>query len=137
MSDRTVPLAKGLIAALKADAGVSAITDKIYTKVPQGADFPYVKLRFAAEDAGTKDAFRQEFRVSVQCFARENGTESAVEIAADLMAACITALDRQEASVTMTAGTLVMLQYDGGQDLFVENDGKTYQSIAFFKAETE
>lgn len=137
MSDRTRPLLKGIIAALKADAGVSAITSRVYSQVPQRASFPYVKVRLSAEDAGTKTAARQEFRVSIQCFARENGTRSSVDVAAALQEACFAALDRQEASVSLDAGTLVMLQYNGSQDLFMENDAKTYQSVMFLKAITE
>lgn len=128
---------KGLIAALKADAGVSAITTRVYSNVPQGAAFPYVKIQLAAEDAGLKDLARQDFRVSVQSFARENGTNSALELAGDLQAAIFASLDRQEGSVTMESGVLTYLQFDGGLDLFLEDDGKTQQSVIFFKAITE
>lgn len=128
---------KGLIAALKADAGVSGITTRVFSQVPQKTSYPYVRIQLSSEDAGTKSSARQDFRVSVQSIARENGTKSAVELAGDLQAAVFAALDRQEASVTMDSGVLTYLQFDGGQDLFPEDDGKTYQSILFFKAITE
>lgn len=137
MADRTLTLLKGLVAALKADAGVSAITSRVFSQVPQRTSYPYVKIQLQAEDAGVKDLTRQDFRISVQSFAREDGTESAVEIAGNLQSAVFAALDRQEASVTMDSGELTYLQFEGGLDLFEEDDGKTYQSVLFFKAITE
>lgn len=131
MSDSALPLIKGVVARLKAVSDVTDIVStRIYTRVPQKATYPYINIRINSEPFAAKDFSDMRHRVTVQAFSRKKTFVEALQV----RAAVQDALDRQEANVTVALHSLVLLQHDGTADVFLEDDGKTWQSVIEFDA---
>lgn len=121
---------KGIITRLKATAGLTAITStRIFTDVPQKTAFPYAYVSTTMSDYSTKDsATGVSLKLTVQVFSQEPAPDEVM----DAQAAIITALDRQEANVTVTGHTLVMLQKGALIDITKEPNGVIWQSVTQF-----
>lgn len=130
MADTALPVVKAVIAALKAAAPVAAIVaQRVYSDVPQAATFPYVAVSVQSEPFAANDFSGQSHSLRVQSFSRKATIEEALTIRAAVMAA----LDRQESALTLDTGTLVKCEYSGLSDAFIEDDGKTWQSVIEFE----
>ncbi|MBZ9975481.1 DUF3168 domain-containing protein [Mesorhizobium sp. BR-1-1-10] len=126
MADTAVPVIKGIIAALKASAPVvTLVGTRIYSDVPQDATFPYLVVSVQSEPFAANDFSGQSHTVRLQAHSRKSTISEALLI----RAAAMTALDRNEASISLDAGTLVKCEYSGLSDAFIEDDGKTWQSV--------
>lgn len=134
MADSANEVIKGIVTRLKA---VTAVTDivstRIYSSAPQGVTYPFIVVTAQSEDFSTKDYASMKQRVRVQAFSRYNGSKQVL----DVRAAVETALNRQEANVTVTGFSLVRLERATLATAFLEGDGKTWQSVIEFDAVTQ
>ena len=129
MADTALPVIKAVIAALKAASTVSVLVgSRVYSDVPQGGAFPYVKVSVQSEPFAASDFSGQSHTVRLQAFSREASIEECLAI----RAAGLNALDRHEDALSLDAGSLVKCEYSGFSDAFIEDDGKTWQSICEF-----
>lgn len=106
-------------------AVVSAIADRIFTDVPQKATFPYLVLGVDTEPFAASDFSGQTHTLRLQVFSQAATVKEALTI----RKLCLDALDRQETSIALSAGTLVKCEYSGSGTMFQEDDGKTWQAI--------
>lgn len=131
MADTSNEILKGCIAALKADGTLSGLVgQRIYVDVPQKAQFPYIKLGLETQPFATQSFSGCEHLIKVQIFSRDSSSYEASRI----RAACWNVMDRNEGAITLDSGTLVMMQYSGLGTLFQEDDGRTWQALAEFRA---
>lgn len=129
MADYAPQLIKAVVATLKADAGVvELVGTAVFTDVPQRQEFPYLRVSSTSEPFAANDFSGQQHTVRVQCFSRKAGIKECLLVRAAVMAA----LDRQEGSILLDAGTLIKCEYTGVADAFIEDDGKTWQSVIEF-----
>lgn len=121
----------GLVAALKSDAGVSAlISGRVYDEPPQSAVFPYIRLggiepRPLRTDA--KSAARVAF--SIEVHSRPNAGRVEATRAAE---AVVAALNEREGALTVTGFDVVRLQWmttTTGRDV----DGQSYLALVAFE----
>lgn len=138
MSDSALPLIKGIITRLKAVSAVTNIVGsgssaRIYSIVPQQTTFPYIKIIVSSEDWSAKDFVGMRHIVRIQGFSRE----PSIKEVGDIRAAVISALERQEANITVTGYTLVRLDKSALSDIITNEDGETQQSIIEFEAITQ
>lgn len=125
MADTALSVIEATVAALKATAAVTTIVgQRIYTDVPQKTDFPYVVVSVQSEPFAANDFSGQAHQLRIQAFSRKAGIKEALQI----RKAAVDALDRQEASLSVPG--LVKCEYAGLSDAFIEDDGKTWQSVA-------
>ena len=128
MADSGLVLIKGIVARLKSFTTLTNIVGQnIYTKVPENTAFPYVKINATAEPWAAFEFSDMKHRLRVHGFSR-----SSVEQVLEIRESIFNALDRQEANVTLDSGNLVRLEFSGLADAFVEEDGKTWQSVVEF-----
>lgn len=131
MSEDTKSLLKGVISKLLADSLITAkVGQRVYSKIIQQSDFPYIKVRISSTPWDNKCNSGGEYEITVQAFSRKGSPEECLEIK-KLIYNC---LHRQESGVTLDTGALIILQAEGLNDFFIENDGITFQSIIRFKA---
>lgn len=129
MADTALPVLKAVIARLKGVSAISAIVgSKVYTDVPQTTAPPYIVVSVQSQPFAANDFSGQQHTVRVQSFSRTASINQCLQLRALVM----DALDRQEDTLPLTAGDLVFCQYDGVADAFVEDDGKTWQSVIEF-----
>lgn len=131
MSDSALPLIKSIIARLKATVALTAIVgQRIYTIVPQQTTFPYVKISVSSEDWSAKDFVGMRHILRVQGFSRK----ASVKEVGDIRAAVVTALERQEAALTIDSPfTIIRLDKSALSDIITNEDGETQQSIVEFE----
>lgn len=130
-SDSGLPLLAGVITRLKNTAALTAIVGtKIYSKVPQQTDFPYVIVSMTAGDWSAKDFAGMLHKLRVQGFSSASSPVEALQI----RAAVIESLERQESSITVTGYTLVQFEKGSLSGIMIENDGIIQQSIVEFDA---
>jgi hypothetical protein len=133
MADVTAPLIKALESVLKADTDVSAVVaGRVFTDVKQGTQFPYLTVRVTSEPFAADDFSGQTHTITLQSRSRKS---SPAEAMAGRKAA-VEALDRHEEKLTLDEGTVVMCQYSGFADTFIEDDGKTWQAVATLEVTT-
>lgn len=126
-------LQKGLVAALKADAGVSALVGaRVYDEPPQSATRPFVRIgnvepRPLRTDA--KAAASVAFGIEVHSRPATSGRVEATQIAE----AVVAALDEQESAVTV-AGFDVVHIFWLTQTVGRDDDGESYLAIVAFDA---
>ena len=125
-------LQKGLVAALKADAGVTAIVgNRVYDEPPQSAIRPYIRIGAIVPQALRTQCKRAaNVAFSIQCHSRP--LSGRVE-ATGLSDAVVAALDEQEDAVTVAGFDLVKLHWMT-TDTDRDEDGQSYLSIAVFDA---
>lgn len=130
MADTALPVVKAMIAALKAAPGIAGLVGpRIYTDVPQDEPFPYIVVSLTSEPFAANDFSGQTHLVRAQAFSREATIEECLR----LRAAVMDTLDRKEGRLILDAGMLVKCEYSGGDRPFIEDDGKTWQSVAEFE----
>ena len=126
MADSALVVIKAVIVTLKANPTLAAIVgDRIYTDVPQKTDFPYVVVSVQSEPFAACDFSGQSHDLRVQAFSRQAGIAECLNI----RKAALDALDRKETDISLSSGTLVKCEYSGLSDAFIEDDGKTWQSL--------
>jgi hypothetical protein len=124
--DSALTVIEAVIVTLNADVTVNALlAGRIYTDVPQKADFPYLVLSIDSEPFAASDFSGQTHSLRLQVFSQSDGAKESLTI----RKTCTDALDRQEGSITLSAGTLVKCEYSGSGTMFQEDDGKTWQAI--------
>lgn len=125
-------LQKGLVAALRADAGVTAlVSTRVYDDPPQDVTFPYVRIGDIQEQPyDTQTQTGAEPIVDIRVYSRPNAGK--VE-ASRVSAAIYDALHRQEASVTVAGFTLIELRRDA-LSTRRQSDGRTWESVSVFRA---
>ena len=106
--DFALSLHKGLIAALVADAGVSAlVSNRVYDEPPSNPTLPYLRITDASPSAFDTDSTEGAL-VQVGFEAHSESASGRVE-AVQIAEAVKSALHRQEGAVTTTGFTLVEL----------------------------
>ena len=103
----------------------SAVAGRIYTDVPQKATFPYVQLSVDTQPFAANDFSGQAHTLRIQVFSQEATAKQVMAI----RKLCLDALDRQEANIVLSSGSLVQCQYLGSDTPFQEDDGKTWQAV--------
>lgn len=130
MADTTLPVLKAVIALLKGIPAISSIVgSKVYTDVPQKTAFPYLVVSCQSQPFAANDFSGQQHAVRVQSFSRSASISQCLQLRALVM----DALDRQESALSLESGGLILSQYEGFADAFIEDDGKTWQSVIEFK----
>lgn len=125
-------LQKGLVRALKADAGVAAIVGfRVYDEPPENVTFPYIRLG-GIEPRPLRTDGRAAARVtfSIEVHSRPVGGRNEATILAD---AVVAALNERESSLTLTGYEVVRLQWMT-QTAARASDGKSYLAIIAFEA---
>lgn len=128
MADTALAVFTGVVTRLKAFTGLTAITQNIFSAVPQGTLPPYVEINIMSQPFAANDFSGQQHTVRVQAHSQSGSKKEALQIRQQVMAA----LDRQEAQLSISGTTLVKCEYDGFSDCFIEDDGKTWQSVIEF-----
>ncbi|UEM08066.1 DUF3168 domain-containing protein (plasmid) [Skermanella rosea] len=99
----TAALLAGIYARLDAQ-----LTTPVYSHVPQGQAYPYVRFGdIAMDDASAKDIELHEWEMQIHAFSRSK--ESAAEVLG-ILKNIYAALHNQEAAITVSGGTLVMIR---------------------------
>lgn len=125
-------LQRGVIAALKADAGVSALVGvRIYDEPPQGVTMPYIRIgNIEPRPLRTDCGAAADVVFGVEAHSRPvSGRVEATRIAE----AVVAALDEQESAITVTGFTLVHLLWLT-QTVGRDDDGESYLAIIAFEA---
>lgn len=124
--DSALAVIQAVIVTLNANTGVNTLlAGRIYTDVPQKAAFPYMVVSIDSEPFAASDFSGQSHSLRLQVFSQADSAKEALSI----RKACTDALDRQEGSISLSAGTLVKCEYSGSGTMFKEDDGKTWQAI--------
>ena len=130
MSDFAVALQTTVYNAL---IGNSALTTKlggnnIYDFVPEGTDFPYVKIgEETATDNGTKTLQGNEHTLVIHSFSRYRGSKEVKNIMSRIYALL------HESSLSVSGASLVNLRFEFS-DVIKENDGRTTHGLQRFRA---
>lgn len=125
-------LQAGIVAAIKADSGVSdLVSSRVYDEPPQGVVRPFVRIgEIEPQALRTQGKRAANVAFSVQCHSRPlSGRVEATRIAE----AVVSALSEQEEAVTVAGFDLVKLHWmttTTGRD----DDGQSYLSIVAFDA---
>lgn len=117
-------LVKGIVARLK-----SAVSTRSYLDAPQNAIFPYITVDISGDERYTKTTTDTQYQIVINTWSRDKSPEDTLT----LLASVKSALDRQESSITLDSGTLVMLQYVS-EDCFKDPDGVTWHGIQIYNA---
>lgn len=133
MADSSLATLKSLRSKLLASAALSAlIGQRIYNKAPQTTAYPFVLLTCTSSFDGVINA-KQTFRHRIRCQA---WSQVSLEEAVNIRALIFEAIHRQ--ALTMDSPfTCIDAQVGELTDIFVEPDGKTYQSIIEFNLVVE
>lgn len=111
---------------------VSAVTNlvgqRIYTDAPQKATFPFILLSITAAPWDAKDFSGMMPTVRVQAFDKTKK----MDVVADIQAAVLGALDRQESNITIAGHDLTLCQKGALIDISKQPDGVVWQSITDF-----
>ena len=121
----------GLVAALRADAGVSALVgSRIYDEPPESATRPYIRIG-GIEPQPVRSACGGAARVAfgIEVYSRPI-TAGRVE-ATKIAEAVVSALDTNEAAVDVGDYTLVTLEWTT-QTVARDEDGVSYLAIIAF-----
>lgn len=129
-SDSAIPLLTAVMTRLNAWANLTAIVAaKIYSDVPQGVLFPYVTVEtMPSNEFDTKDFVGMQYKVRVKGYSNKQSRLEALQI----RAAVIEALERQEASISISGFNLVQFVKGTLFDIITADDGVTKISIAEF-----
>tara|TARA_R110000851_G_scaffold304131_3_gene461911 strand:- start:1303 stop:1710 length:408 start_codon:yes stop_codon:yes gene_type:complete len=129
MADSALAVIEGIVSRLNTYTPVNdLLLGAVYTDVPQQSKPPYAVLSIDSDDWSTKSSSDMSHVLRVQVFSNKKGIKQALTI----RSAIVDALDRQEASVTLSSGTVMLMQKGGLNTAFKEPDGKTWQSVVQF-----
>jgi hypothetical protein len=128
--DSTIASLKGVRNKLIANSALIALVgNKIYNKAPQETIYPFVKVSINTELSPVINNSSQVFIHILRCQA---WSQISLEEAINIRSAIFNALHRQ--SLTLDSPfKLIDCQVNTLFDAFLENDGKTYQSVIEFK----
>lgn len=138
MADSTLIAIKGIVAKLKAEAGLIAIITPspdttgqkgIYTEIPQQSSFPYCLVEIESKPWAQDDASSMQHKITVHGYSRKNSMQEAANIAIQ----AYNALDRQEAGISIDSGNILECVFDGVKTTFKEPDGITWHSVIEFR----
>ncbi len=133
-ADSQWALQKAIFAALSADAGIKALIGdppRIFDHVPPQSIFPYLAIGETSSrpfDVKTNEGMEQT--LTLHSWSRYRGLK---EIK-DIMAAVVTAVDRQ--ALSLAGHTLVLLRFELGTT-FLDSDGLTRHGVQRFRAITQ
>ena len=123
MSYRATEVLKGIIARLSA---VTAVTDivstRIYSSVPDNPSFPYLTVAINASENKTKSTSKYIYEITIQSYSRKPSQKQTH----DIHAAIHSALDRQEANVSLDSGNVVLLEHQSTIGIVRDPDGVTW-----------
>lgn len=129
MNDQTLNIIKDVTAALKADSAVAAIVGtRVYTDIPNGVAFPFIRLSVQSNSFSTKTETGMETILQVACFDRKDSIQSV----ANLREKVYNVLNRGEATV-FTNSQAWLCEFTGTNQILKDPDGQTWQAIAQFK----
>ena len=129
MGDSTRVGLKGIMARLRAFTDLTDIVStRIFSNVPQQADFPYVNVAFASVPWDQQDDANLQHTITVSGYSRLSSPSEAMQIAEKAYAA----LNRQEDNITLDSGSVVLLMFSGIKTTFKEDDGVTWHSVTEF-----
>ena len=129
MADSTLVAMKGIIARLKATSDITDIVaQRIYSSIPQQEAFPYIEVEIESRDWSQQDDANMQHLVRVHCYSRTNSLEQAATVTEKVY----NSLNRQENSITIDTGSVVVIQFDGVKTTFKEQDGVTWHSVIEF-----
>ena len=134
MAYRATELLKGIIARLKA---ISAVTDivgqRIYSSVPDNPTFPYLTVGILASENKTKDRSKYRYDIAIQSYSRKDSQKETH----DVHAAIDSALDRQEHTISLDAGEMVLLEHISTIGLVRDPDGVTWLQVSNYISHVE
>lgn len=125
-------LQKGVVAALKADAGVSALVGtRVYDEPPQDPVRPYIRIgNIEPRPLRTACGQASQTVFSLECYSRPfAGRVECTKVAE----AAVEALDEQHAAITVDGFNLVYLFWVT-QTVGRDTDGESYTGIVAFEA---
>lgn len=116
---------KKIIDKLLATSTITAkVSTRIYPHIIQNTTFPYVKVSVKqSTDFDFKES-NFEYKAKIQVFSRSQSNKEAIEI----MELIFLTLNRKEETFT----GITHIQQSNLDDLFIEDDGITWQSIKEF-----
>lgn len=130
MSDTAKAALKAVVSRLLGLAPItSLVSNRVFSHVPQNTTFPYITVRIESEPELTFNKSNMIHRLRIQAFSQQPTLKEAL----DLREAIYNALHRQQGALTLDAGSCTYVQFSGLADAFIEDDGKTYQSIIEFE----
>jgi hypothetical protein len=128
-------LQKGILAALRANSGVTAlVSTRIYDEPPQNVTFPYMRFGEIQPSAFDTDTTEGSI-VGLSVEAHSRSASGRVE-ATQMVEAVKEALHRQEASVTVTGHTLVELIFQT-YSVTRDDEGRGYTAVIALQAMLE
>lgn len=127
MADTALTVVGAVVTCLKAFPGLAAFKNNIFSAIPQGTSFPNVEVNIMSQPFAANDFSGQQHTVRIQAHSQSGSKQEALAIRQQVMAA----LDRQETALSIPG--LVKCEYDGFSDCFIEDDGKTWQSLIEFQ----
>lgn len=129
MADSTYVTLKAVIAKLKANSNlVSVVGTKVYNDVPQQTAFPYCLVEIQSEPWDTDEDANMQHTIRVHGFSNKPSNSVAVRIAEY----SYEALNRQEGSITLDSGDVVLCQFSGVKTTLKEPDGDVWHSVIEF-----
>ncbi|WP_185933320.1 DUF3168 domain-containing protein [Rhizobium sp. P007] len=130
MADTALAVIRAAIKALKEAPAVAAlVSERVFADVPQREEFPYIVVSVQSEPFAANDFSGQTHQLRIQAFSRKPGSKEALQI----RKAAVELLDRNEAVLVLEEGDLIKCEYSGLSDAFIEDDGKTWQSVCELK----
>lgn len=126
-------LQAGLVAALKADAGIAALVGaRVYDEPPQGVVFPYVAIGALDVEPFRNSCALSAWRVSFAVEAHSRPVSGRVE-ATRIAEAIALAIDEQEPAITV-AGHVLEWVFWQTQAVTRDADGESYIARVAFTA---
>ncbi|WP_226782752.1 DUF3168 domain-containing protein [Oceaniglobus trochenteri] len=125
-------LQAGIVAALKADGGVTALVgDRVYDEPPKKPTFPYIRVgNIEPRPLRTDCGAAADVALGLEVYSRpKSGRVECTRIAE----AVVAALDERESSVVVVGFDLVSLQWMT-QTVGRDSDGESYLAIIAFSA---
>jgi hypothetical protein len=139
MPDAALSLFTGVINRLRGYTALNALVGgpmpntRIFSAVPQQQIFPFVKVSVMSQPFASSSFSGQQHTVRVQAHSQSGSLQEAMAIRQQVM----DALDRQESNITVSGATLIKCEYGGFSDCFIEDDGRTWQSVIEFSVLTQ
>ena len=134
MSDPGFALQKSVVAALRADAGITALLGspaRLYDDPPRDTAFPYVSIGPAQlADWDTASERGHLHRLHLDIWSRQGGRKEARAILAAIEAVL------HDAALSLDGHRLINLRFEFA-DIFRDEDGETMRGTVRYRAVTE
>lgn len=129
MADSTYDTLKAVVAKLLASSNLtSVVSTKVYSDIPQQTNFPYCFVEIESQPWDQDDDANMQHIVRVHGYSNKNSPMQTTRIAEY----AYEAINRQESSITLDSGDLVLAIFTGVKTVFKEPDGKTWHSVIEF-----